>query len=270
MSVQALSSAFAVRGVNASEKLVLLALANYADRELRCWPSQKTLSEDTELGERTVWGALKGLEARGLLTRKPRYRDDGARSTDVFTLNFDATPLADIATTPRNPCDDNSQDLRAPLAAVAEQNLEPNHQIEEPVVSYRASKAVWIERVEEAKATAGTSADLTAGAMHHAVDLRALVEPASGEPCTWDEVLAAIQLTAHRQARRGKLIRSWSWVADDAWSLRDKRLNAVAPAPVQGAAPTGGGRSNSFSDQLGADQTEARRRALEMMEAERG
>lgn len=136
VSVQALSWAFAIRGVSSSEKLVLLALANYANDKLLCWPSQERLAEDTELSDRTVWAALKGLEAKELLSRQPRKRADGTRSTDVFTLLIEAAePVANSAKPTRNSCEDHSQILRNPVATVATlTTFEPssNHQLEEP------------------------------------------------------------------------------------------------------------------------------------------
>jgi hypothetical protein len=94
VSVQALSCAFALRGLGASEKLVLLALANYADASMCCWPSQDRLADDTELSARTVWSALKGLEEKCIVSRRQRKRADGTRSTDVFTLHFDQVAKA--------------------------------------------------------------------------------------------------------------------------------------------------------------------------------
>jgi DNA-binding transcriptional MocR family regulator len=116
MSFQAMTGAFAVKGLSASEKLVLLALSNYADREMRCFPSQGALAEDTELSERTVWSAVKALEERGVLTREARHRADGSRTTDVFTLHFNVEVTE---TPPRKICEPPSQDLHPPLATVA-------------------------------------------------------------------------------------------------------------------------------------------------------
>lgn len=88
MSVQAITCALALRGVTASEKLLLLALANYADENMRCWPSQKRLAADTCLSERTVRTLLAAMEGRKLLSREEQRRRDGSRSSDVVTLHF--------------------------------------------------------------------------------------------------------------------------------------------------------------------------------------
>lgn len=120
MSVQALSAAFALRGLSPSEKLVLLALANFANEGLQCWPSQERLAADTELSARTVWSALKGLEERGVLVRESRKRSDGTRATDVFTLNLDdPKPVAKSAKPTRKSCETQSQILQDPVATVA-------------------------------------------------------------------------------------------------------------------------------------------------------
>lgn len=107
MSVQAITCALAVRGVTASEKLVLLALANYADENMRCWPSQARLADDTCLTERTMRTVLASLEQRRLISRKERRRQDGTRASDVITLHFsgEVTEQAEIISASQQPED---------------------------------------------------------------------------------------------------------------------------------------------------------------------
>lgn len=88
MSVQAITSALALRGVSASEKLLLLVLANYADENNQAYPSHRRLAAETGLSDRTILSVLKSLEARGVLSRRERKRADGSRSSDVITLNI--------------------------------------------------------------------------------------------------------------------------------------------------------------------------------------
>lgn len=88
MSVQAISSVLALRDLSASEKLLLIALANYADQSLRCWPSQTRLAEDTGLTDRTIRRVMLALEARGTITRETRNRRNGSQGTDIITLNI--------------------------------------------------------------------------------------------------------------------------------------------------------------------------------------
>jgi hypothetical protein len=55
--------------LSATEKLVLLALADFACDGGECWPSIATLCGKTELGERTVQRAVSALEQAGHLSR---------------------------------------------------------------------------------------------------------------------------------------------------------------------------------------------------------
>lgn len=74
-----------------SEKLIMLALADWANDDGRCWPSIAQIVERSSKSERTVQGALKSLEAKGVLVRlmKPGHGT-------LYTLNprSDCTPAA--------------------------------------------------------------------------------------------------------------------------------------------------------------------------------
>jgi DNA-binding MarR family transcriptional regulator len=137
MSVQALSSAFAARGLSPSEKLVLLALANYADASQRCFPSHATIAADTGLSDRTILTVLKSLEDGGLLTRQQRRREDGSRSSDLITLTFGGGEMV-------SPRGENDRQTKPQLTAVGGETVSPheprtNHQIEEPTSEASAS-----------------------------------------------------------------------------------------------------------------------------------
>jgi uncharacterized protein YdaU (DUF1376 family) len=98
----------------------------------------------------------------------------------------------------------------------------------------------WARMLAEATAAAGDQLDHTSPGVKHAADLRALVEPQSGEPCLWSEVIAAIGMVRTRSARTRKPIRSWSWIRDDAIKLRDIRLSADMPGVNQSNIIGGG------------------------------
>lgn len=87
MSVQAMGWAFKVRTGSNVLKSVLVAVANYADEEGVCWPSQARLARDTELSDRTVREALARLEKMGLMERTRRTNEDGYRASDRIRLN---------------------------------------------------------------------------------------------------------------------------------------------------------------------------------------
>lgn len=89
-----MSAALKMRGLSPTEKLTLIALANYADENEQCWPSNRRLTEDTGLSERTVRDTIKALGARGLLTKTERLRPNGSRATDVVTLQLGGATVA--------------------------------------------------------------------------------------------------------------------------------------------------------------------------------
>lgn len=60
-------------------KAVLVALANYADPQGHCFPSQETLVAFTGYGESSVGRALKSLEEQGYISRTRR------RATGTWT-----------------------------------------------------------------------------------------------------------------------------------------------------------------------------------------
>ena len=74
MSFQAVTWAFdQIRGVGATGKLVLLALAEFANDENETWRSREEISARAECSVRQTARLLKELEDAGLIKRTPRY-----------------------------------------------------------------------------------------------------------------------------------------------------------------------------------------------------
>ena len=80
MSVVASAWAWSVRGAGPMPKLVLAALADQADDDGWCWPSQAVIAERCEMGERTVRRHIATLRDLGLLTPVVRSSTWGRRS----------------------------------------------------------------------------------------------------------------------------------------------------------------------------------------------
>ena len=72
-------------------KLILLALANYADDAGSCFPSVARLAVECECTKRTVFTWLETLEKMGLISRENRSRDNGSNSTSRYTLALEIT-----------------------------------------------------------------------------------------------------------------------------------------------------------------------------------
>ena len=92
MSVQALSWVLDdVRGLKAPERIVLIVLANYADKDnASCWPAIGTIAGCCELTPETVRRTLRKLETKGLVASEQTYRKNGAKSTNLYRLRIEA------------------------------------------------------------------------------------------------------------------------------------------------------------------------------------
>jgi hypothetical protein len=83
-----------------SGKLVLYALAGFADAKGYCFPSQESLAEIASASERTVIRALAGLEAEGFLSRRCTWRKHG-RGSDRYQLHLTANlPICHVVNVP--------------------------------------------------------------------------------------------------------------------------------------------------------------------------
>jgi hypothetical protein len=74
--------------VTSTECLVLLALADHANDEGRCWPGQKGLGAKCKVSRETVNRAIKSLEAKGKLTLIPQFDDLGRPTSNHYILSI--------------------------------------------------------------------------------------------------------------------------------------------------------------------------------------
>ena len=93
MSVKALSLAWEMN-LSAGHKLTMLALADYADDEMSCFPAVPTLAQKTGQSERTVQRHIKDFEEQGLLRKERRNRDSGAYSSNRYILILDGVTMS--------------------------------------------------------------------------------------------------------------------------------------------------------------------------------
>lgn len=91
MSVRATNWAWSLEEVMGSEALALLALADQANDEGFCWPSQQKLAPKARQSVSTLRRSLRSLEKMGLLTTITRSSTRGRRS-NVYLLHIGAKP----------------------------------------------------------------------------------------------------------------------------------------------------------------------------------
>ncbi len=97
MSWQATAWVSTVEAGGPSGKLLLYALANYADEHGKCWPSDARLIADTELSERAVRDWKRKLEEAGLLAIERRRTAGGTFQADEIRLAMGGRPPANSA-----------------------------------------------------------------------------------------------------------------------------------------------------------------------------
>ena len=84
--------------VTASEKLVLICLANRSDKNGQCYPSIKTIAEDCCCSNRSVSRSIAGLIKKNMLESKPKYKEVGngfKQSSNLYTLKIGVTKRHD-------------------------------------------------------------------------------------------------------------------------------------------------------------------------------
>lgn len=105
MSHQAVSWAYDQDIQPSGSKFVLVTLANYANSDGYCYPSQETLAKDTGQSVRAVREHIGKLEDAGCVMRERRHAKSGQRRSDGFWLigfkplpaDVSASLAADIA-----------------------------------------------------------------------------------------------------------------------------------------------------------------------------
>ncbi|QBX38655.1 helix-turn-helix domain-containing protein [Brevundimonas sp. S30B] len=84
MSVQAITWALEQACATATEKAVLLVVANYVGPDGTTFVGQETISEQACCSVKTVERALATFEGMGWIERERRHRKDGSRTSDLI------------------------------------------------------------------------------------------------------------------------------------------------------------------------------------------
>lgn len=95
MSFQAMAKAVAIKTESATDKLVLLMIANYADENNQAFPSYKRLASDCCMTDRAVKAVIGRLKKQGFLSWVKRQNYQGGLTSNLYTLHLDCseTPM---------------------------------------------------------------------------------------------------------------------------------------------------------------------------------
>ena len=67
-------------------KAVYMYLKDRCNQEGQCYPAIGTIARELQLSRRTVERAIDDLVRAGLVTKEQRWRENGGRSSLLFTL----------------------------------------------------------------------------------------------------------------------------------------------------------------------------------------
>lgn len=69
-----------------SEEVVYITLVDHSDANNLCYPSIALLSKECKCSKQTVINALRGLEAKGLITKETRVSENGTKKTNLYHI----------------------------------------------------------------------------------------------------------------------------------------------------------------------------------------
>lgn len=67
-------------------KSVYMYLKDRSNKDGQCYPAIGTIARELQLSRRTVERAIADLEQAGLLAKEQRWRENGGRSSLLYTL----------------------------------------------------------------------------------------------------------------------------------------------------------------------------------------
>lgn len=124
MSVRLMSAVFE-SDLPATDRMVMLSLADHANDDGLCYPSIGRLTRRTGLGERTIQEAIRRLEKSGLLDVQ---KNGGPKGVNVYIINIEP-PQQPHPRSSRTPADDcvTPRSSRTPTPAAAAPKPSRNH-----------------------------------------------------------------------------------------------------------------------------------------------
>lgn len=132
MSHEATNWAFKQRGLKPAAKIVLLALADRHNPDMGCFPSKKTIAEDCELSERSVYDQIKLLEEMGLVFIEPEQKViRGQYASNRYILGFELDFPSQNLPSAKSAVGRIQQEPSANSAVGRRQNL-PTNPVNEP------------------------------------------------------------------------------------------------------------------------------------------
>lgn len=128
MSIQAVAWALGQK-IPGTNKLVLIALANYADEETgHCWPSVERISKQASCSPRSVHTYVAALKRNGYVDVRSGRSKAGSVRTNDYWLLMDRKPTAWVSVKQPDPTDEEPGDEAedAPEVEIEDEDISAN------------------------------------------------------------------------------------------------------------------------------------------------
>jgi len=109
---------------NCTERAILWALVSFSNADWVCWPSVRSVAEDSRAHEGTVRRVLATWEGAGLISREKRFTPAGGCMSSIITVHPERWSPASAAREARVGSDEAR--VRARVAPASERASEPS------------------------------------------------------------------------------------------------------------------------------------------------
>lgn len=249
MSVEAISWAFKQSPASASDKFVLVALANFAGETHQCFPSRKKLADMAMVSLDTIDRAIARLCDGGFIVKDERLHTKGGRASNCYTLQIEAPsrnlrPAAetDLAAPRGHPQPQPAARVAAPAcgqgsrnaAATKEPLKEPSKENDDAVArETTVDLSVAMKRITDTAKPILRDGGMSSALMGTASEIAKWLK----DGCDLEaDILPVIQAAVVK----GTVVGSWTYFSQSIVNAKAYREQAL-PAPTQ-TRPTAAGR----------------------------
>ena len=246
IGVNATRLAWETKVETASQRLVLLAIAKYADQDGTAFPSVESLCADTCLNRKTAFKVLKELQEIGAIVvskRQPNngncYSICGARpkngSTEIGTTKNGTTNIGTAGSTK------NGTPV-VPKTVHEEEQEESKEEKQKVVVPVLAREESAMHPTVEDFAIDLSEAEVTSTEAPKTENQPPLQGPSYLDPVPFDEIVAAYnrhmahiggKVRALEPAQTDAVVAFWECLAIELWKTKDDELRTRAGALEQ-------------------------------------
>ena len=72
--------------LNHRARAVYMYLKDHAEKQGRCWPGIRTIAAELDMSRSTVKRALDDLCKEGLISKEPRWRENGSYTSNLYKI----------------------------------------------------------------------------------------------------------------------------------------------------------------------------------------